>query len=300
LPNQNEHHSHISNPAAIALLAAICAAAAALSGLAQNSFLFAAAQQHEETKNPLAGNAQAIREGGSQFRADCALCHGLDARGGNRGPDLTRGTWAHGGTDADLFRTISLGIPGTLMPANDLSEAETWEIIAYLRSLAPSKPRDTSGDPKAGEEIFYGEGNCSLCHMVRGKGGRLGPDLTHVMNRRSPEFIEKKVRDPNANLSPTLMDSGKEWPYDAQSVTIVTKDGQKIQGIIRNEDTFTIQLMDISETLYSFSKKDLREVTHEEKTLMPAYGTETLSDAQVRNLIAFLDHARVDSAGDKK
>jgi len=268
-----------------------------LSGLAKRNILFAAVQQNN---NPLAGDPKAIQEGGSQFRIDCALCHGLDARGGNRGPDLTRGVWAYGGSDTDLFHTISVGIPGTLMPANDLSDAELWEIIAYLRSLAPSKPPDTGGNAQAGEKLFFGDGNCALCHMVGGKGGRLGPDLSRVGTRRSPEFLSKKLRDPNSNLSPTLMDSGKEWPYNAQAVTVVTQDGRRIQGIIRNEDTFTIQLMDLSENLHSYSKKDLREVIHEKKSPMPAYDRDTLDDKQLRDLVAYLDRLRGDSVGEEK
>jgi putative heme-binding domain-containing protein len=268
-----------------------------LSGLAKRNSFFATGQQ---TNNPLAGDPKAIQEGASQFRIDCALCHGLDAHGGNRGPDLRRGIWAHGGSDADLFRTISVGIPGTLMPANDLSEAETWEIIAYLRSLTPEKPRGTGGDATIGEKLFFGDANCSLCHMVRGKGGRLGPDLSRVGNRRSPEFLTQKLREPNANLSPTLMDSGKEWPYDAQAVTVVTQDGQKIQGMIRNEDSFTIQLMDLGEDLHSYFKKDLREIIHEEKSLMPTYGEDVLSKEQLRDIVAYLDQLRGESARGKE
>jgi cbb3-type cytochrome c oxidase subunit III len=139
----------------------------------------------QETKNPLAGNAKAAQEGASQFRINCALCHGLRAQGGSRGPDLTRGVWNHGGSDADLFRTITQGVSGTLMPANDISDAETWEIIAYLRSLAPAKLKKAPGDPKAGEKLFYGDANCAICHMVRGKGGRIGPDLSRVGSARS-------------------------------------------------------------------------------------------------------------------
>ena len=72
----------------------------------------------DEPKNPLAGDPAAIKEGASLFRANCSPCHGLNARGGGRGPDLTSGLWIHGGSDAAIFRTISQGVPGTEMPAN--------------------------------------------------------------------------------------------------------------------------------------------------------------------------------------
>lgn len=269
----------------------------AASFFAQGSHYIAEAQ---ETKNPLAGDPKAIQEGASQFRIDCALCHGLNARGGSRGPDLTRKVWTHGGSDAEIFHTITVGIPGTLMPANDLSDTEIWEIIAYLRSMAPQKSGETGGDRKVGEKIFFGDGNCSLCHMVDGKGGRLGPDLSGVGSRRSPEFLATKLREPNKNLAPTLMDPGKEWPYDAEAVTVVMQDGQKIRGVIRNEDTFSIQLMDTEENIHMYLKKELREVIHEQKTLMPAYGEDILDKKQLWNLVAYLDALRGASSEEKK
>ena len=71
---------------------------------------------HAQDKNPFAGDSNAATIGASQFRANCAFCHGLGARGGGRGPDLTRAQKKHGNGDADMFRTINEGVPGTAMP----------------------------------------------------------------------------------------------------------------------------------------------------------------------------------------
>jgi len=50
----------------------------------------AAVALRAQDKNPFAGDAKAAKLGESQFRANCAFCHGLGARGGGRGPDLSR------------------------------------------------------------------------------------------------------------------------------------------------------------------------------------------------------------------
>src|SRR5689334_16327054 len=89
----------------------------------------------EQTRNPLTGDAQAISKGAVLFRQECVFCHGVGARGGMRGPDLTTGSWTHGGSDADLADTIKDGVPGTAMPPNNLTADEIWRIIAYLRTL---------------------------------------------------------------------------------------------------------------------------------------------------------------------
>ena len=69
-----------------------------------------------------------------------------------RGPDLTAGRWVHGSSDADIFRTITRGVPGTEMPANGFEDSETWAILAYIRSLAPAKSA-VSGDPPKGRRF---------------------------------------------------------------------------------------------------------------------------------------------------
>src|SRR6202451_1777821 len=63
--------------------------------------------QQAAVTNPVAGNAAAIREGASLFRSNCSPCHGPNAQGGGRGPDLTSGRWVHGSRDAEIFATIT-------------------------------------------------------------------------------------------------------------------------------------------------------------------------------------------------
>src|SRR5579863_1213079 len=161
-----------------------------------------------EQRNPLAGNAKAAKLGEFQFRINCAFCHGLGARGGGRGPDLTRAHKTHGDSDADLFQNISQGIPGTVMPANGtngqgvgMTDEEIWQIITYLRSIQVQSPAKPVGNAAHGQELFYGDANCSSCHMVEGKGGRLGPDLTTVGTARTVESLVESVRTPSKRLA---------------------------------------------------------------------------------------------------
>src|SRR5207237_1925712 len=95
-----------------------------------------------QDKNPYEGNPEVAKLGEFQFRSNCAFCHGLGARGGGRGPDLTRAQKKHGNADADLFRTINEGVPGTAMPPNGATQQgvgmtadEIWQVIAYIRSV---------------------------------------------------------------------------------------------------------------------------------------------------------------------
>src|SRR5438093_2522359 len=92
------------------------------------------AAQDPPAKNPIEGNADAIRAGMGLFRGRCADCHGMDAKG-VRAPDITQ-VWASGRTDDGLFKIVKGGIPGTEMPANPrIFDFEAWQILAYLRTL---------------------------------------------------------------------------------------------------------------------------------------------------------------------
>lgn len=274
------------------LVAAMALSAAILLGLG----LPAKPQQAGEAAAhaPVTVNPAQIKEGASLFRANCSPCHGLSAQGGGRGPDLTSGRWAHGSTDAEIFRTITQGVPGTEMPANAFEDSETRAIITYLRSLRPARQAGASGDRARGQQIFFGKGACSACHMVSGKGGGLGPDLTRVGAARSASYLIDSIREPSKELSDGMVDPNNHYVnalvYD--TVTVVTREGQQITGVAKNEDTFSIQLLDTSQQLHRLRKKDLKSVTHEHKSLMPAYTKDLLSDTELRDLVTYLERLR--------
>jgi cytochrome c oxidase cbb3-type subunit 3 len=235
-----------------------------------------------QERNPLANDPAAIKAGESEFRINCSFCHGIGARGGGRGPDLTRIHKKHGNTDADLFRTISSGVPGTDMPAAmgsigvEMKDQEIWQVISYLRSIQAKIPPPT-GDAAHGKVLFEGVANCSKCHMVEGKGGRLGPDLTSTGSSRSIQAIVESVREPSKELVPGY-----------QSVTVVTADGQEVKGIVLNEDLFSLQMMDTGERIRLFEKDQLRSVNKSPVSLMPPYNRRALSDHDLQDIVGYL------------
>jgi cytochrome c oxidase cbb3-type subunit 3 len=261
---------------------------------AQSVLIYGQTKQDTQAANPVAGDPAAVREGASLFRANCSPCHGLNAKGGGRGPDLTSGRWTHGSSDAEIFRTITQGVPGTQMPANTFEDSETWTIIAFLRSLAPSDHAKTIGDPVKGEILFRGRAGCATCHMVKGHGGLLGPDLTRVGASRSTTYLIESIRDPDKELSDGMLDPNNHYglPLVYDTVTIVLKDGKKVIGIAKNEDTFSVQLMDTDQRLRFFLKSDVKDVIHERKSLMPAYADQVISAAELQDLLAYLEHLR--------
>jgi len=247
--------------------------------------------------NPFTGDRAAATQGAVLFRQECVFCHGVAAKGGMRGPDLTTGSWSHGGSDAELFRTINDGVPGTAMPPNALPNQEIWRIITYLRSV--QQPAVTpAGDRARGETLFSGASRCSSCHMVNGSGGRLGPELSRVGSARSRAYLVESIREPNRRLTQNQNFGGATLKYD--TVTAVTGDGRTIVGVPMNEDTFTVQLMDSSERVHSLDKRTLKSLTHEDRSLMPAYDERRLNNADLDDVLAYLQSLRSATPSPKK
>ncbi len=253
----------------------------------------AAATSKEERRNPFAGDPQAVRQGAVLFRQECVFCHGVGARGGVRGPDLTTGSWSHGGSDAELARTISDGVPGTAMPPNRLTDDEIWQIVSYLRALQ-QPPASPIGDARRGETLFFSAGRCSRCHMVNGRGGRLGPELSYVGSARPRGYLIESIREPARQLAENRSFGGDAtFKYD--TITVVTRDGKTIVGVPMNEDTFTVQIMDMSEGVHSFDKKLLKSLRHDDRSLMPVYGPDVLSETDLNDVVAYLQSLRAPS-----
>lgn len=235
-----------------------------------------------QDRNPFANDPAAAEAGKYHFRINCALCHGLGAHGGGRGPDLTRANKKHGNSDADLFRTIHDGVPGTDMPAAlgsigvEMKDREIWQVITFLRSIEV-KTSPPTGDAAHGKALFDGAQGCSKCHMVEGKGGRLGPDLTSVGTSRSLESLIQSIREPN-----------KELAAGYETATVVTSDGHEAKGVILNEDRFSVQMMDTNERLLLLDRDKLRSFKKSPDSLMPVYNTRALSDKDLQDILAYL------------
>jgi cytochrome c oxidase cbb3-type subunit III len=257
-------------------------------------FLGIAAQAAGQ-RNPYAGSAKAAKAGEYEFRINCALCHGLGAKGGGRGPDLTRAQKKHAHNDGEMFQIISNGIPGTAMPANGtngqgvgMTDEEIWQIITYIDSQEVNASTKPLGNAAHGKELFFGDANCSLCHMVNGKGGRLGPELTGVGASRTREALVDSVRNPSRRLAWGLNEATKEFPQEYESVTVVTDDGKQIKGVTLNEDSFSVQIMDTSEQIHLLEKDKLRSFQKSRESAMPKYGPDLLSDKDLEDIVAFL------------
>ena len=229
-----------------------------------------------QASNPFAGDRKAAETGMATFRRHCSSCHGKQAEGG-RAPDLTARQMSALDSDADLFNTISAGVPGTDMEAYGarLRPEEIWQIVTFLRSAVRVEP-PVAGDPAHGEALFWGKGGCGNCHAVGNRGNQVGPDLSRIGRQRSVSFLRESLLDPSADIVPGYY-----------GVTVITRDGKTIRGVERAVDDFSVLLQDFSGHIYSFERTGVRSVSRDNQSLMPEYG-KLLSSAEINDVLAYL------------
>ena len=234
--------------------------------------------------NPFANSAQTVEDGRKLFAVSCAPCHGRNGEGGQsqaegvRPPDLTRGVFKAGRQDADLFRVITDGVPGTEMaPFRSLGDDQIWRLVSFIRSLHRTGEQALGGNPGVGEALFWGKGDCGRCHEIGQRGTRFGPDLTRGGRRSDAKALKKSIVDPDDDISPGFA-----------VITVVTRDNKKISGLQRWLDNFSTRLVDESGVERTFLRDEVLSVKREFRSLMPAGYGKSFTDTELNDLVAYI------------
>jgi PQQ-dependent dehydrogenase (methanol/ethanol family) len=233
--------------------------------------------------------------GKQQYEARCIGCHGGDGTGGGHGPGIVDTARSRSVTQEAVRAVIQKGIPDRGMPAFQISNQEADAIATYVMRLrqpaAEAGESVAPGNVAAGERFFNGKGNCANCHMVRGRGGVLGPDLSGIGRDRLRPQIEQALREPG-NLTPQGPGGrgGRGSASQFKAVSVRLRNGKTLRGVAKNESPFDLQILALDGKLYLLLKDEVAEIVRE-KSLMPKL--EATSE-EARDLVAYLTSLRVD------
>jgi PQQ-dependent dehydrogenase (methanol/ethanol family) len=204
-------------------------------------------------------------------------CHGADGTGGGHGPAIVDIRHTRAASKAALRDLIRNGIPDAGMPPFAIAGAELDAIVDYIDVLkAPAADHAAAGDAAAGERFFTGKGNCSSCHMVRGRGGILGPDLSNLARERKSLQIERALLTPGARVT--------------AAVSIRMRDGRTLRGLAKYESPFDLGVQSLDGKFHSISRNRVAAVTAEPSP-MPVVQA---SPEEMQNLLAYLTRLTVD------
>jgi len=218
-------------------------------------------------------------DGRKTFESVCATCHGLDGKGGERGPNVATRAEVQRLSDEETLRILKAGIPAAGMPAfGALGLPKIKAVMGYLRVLqGGSKAASIRGDPQSGKLLFFGKAGCAKCHVINGDGGFLGADLSLYGSNVSIEDIRTAITDPNRDLEKM-----------ERTVLVTTRDGRQFKGIARNEDNFSLQLQSLDGAFHLFAKANLEHLEYQPKSLMPSDYGAVLSADELNDLVSFL------------
>lgn len=222
--------------------------------------------------------------GKQTFGRRCAGCHGLDGRGGERGPNIADKTEVRRMSNAQLAEVISNGRSDFGMPAfGSIGAKQINAVVAFLRTLQGVRSSSQwAGDFQRGKALFFGKTGCSECHMVSGQGGFVGPDLSNYGQSLTQSEIRLAITNADARSSHT------------KTATATMMDGSQITGVIRNEDNFSIQLQTASGEFHFVGKQDVRNLRYETGSLMPSDYGNRLSSKELDDLINFLHNIKIE------
>ena len=255
----------------------------------------AMAQRAAPPVNPYHGNTQAAEQGRDIYNHVCTACHGIDGTAGEMAPALGAAGHVYARTsDTQIFEAVKNGIPDTGMRplGARLSDDDIWKVTAYIEALRGTAiDAPLAGDVAHGNEIFWGKGQCSSCHMIDGKGGLVGPDLSDIAGIRKASSIidaltkpEHKVFGVGGSRQVVLRPLGTYQP-----VTVTIADGETVDGVLLNQDNFSIEIMGKDSQLHLFDRTKVKVVIGT-KSLMPTDYDKRLAPDEFKDLLAFLTH----------
>lgn len=227
------------------------------------------------------GSAQVDGQGAATFSHNCAVCHGADGKGSDRGPGIATAPSVIAMSDADLLAVLHNGTAAGMPAFLQFSDQQAQSVVKYLRQLQGVKGAlwssgQPAGDVTAGKAIFFGNGGCSQCHMISGQGGFLAPDLTSYGHSRDASAILQAIVKPDTQSQPG-------W----RGAEVQTRTGDKISGVVRTEDNLQLVLQSEDGRFHFFERNNLAAVNYIDHSLMPADYANRLSVKELDDLVAY-------------
>src|ERR1700719_2016738 len=210
------------------------------------------------------------------FESTCAGCHGLDGRGGEKGPNIATRPEISKRSDDEILAILQHGLPGSGMPAfSRLGDAKLQAVVRHLRTLQGMNSKTVVvGNANEERKVFFKEGGCATCHMTNGAGGFLGSDLSKYGAITSVAEIREQIMNHGQSPRTTM-------------IAVSTRDGRTLTGFARNEDNFSLQLQTLDGKFHFLDKSTVVRVDY-----TPAASTANAgkppSESELDALVSYL------------
>jgi putative membrane-bound dehydrogenase-like protein len=134
-----------------------------------------------------------------------------------------------------------------------------------------------AGDAARGAPLFAK--HCQTCHQHRGEGHRVGPDLSGIAGR-PPAVLLSDILDPNREVAP-----------DSVAITVATKSGQILSGILAEETGAGLKLRKADGVEETILRSEVAEFRSTGRSLMPEGLEQSLNLQEMADLLRFLSQS---------
>jgi cytochrome c oxidase cbb3-type subunit 3 len=223
------------------------------------------------------------------FKSDCEACHGPDARGTSQGANLVRSPIVlrdrYGSALGPYLRASHPPVPAPTKLAA-LTDTQILILAHFLRDRlndtlrgAPGfKPGDVlTGDPKAGEAYFTGEGGCTQCHSATG-------DLAAIGRRMDPVTLQQRFLFPSNSGS-----RRRATPPPVVTVNVTPESGETLSGELLQMDDFTVALRDASGNYHSVKRTPGVRVVKNDPFAKHVELLSKITDKSIHDVVAYLE-----------
>jgi cytochrome c oxidase cbb3-type subunit III len=239
----------------------------------KQAVVYAQKSKQETSTGP--SHKQNSEAGSELFESTCAGCHGLDGRGGEKGPNIATRAETSRRSDGEILAILQNGIPGAGMPAfARLGDTKLQDLLQHLRSLQGlTEKNEVAGNAEEGKRLFFKEGGCASCHMINGAGGFLGSDLSNYGAITPVGDIQEQITNHEQSLR-------------TKALVVSTRDGRRLSGFARNEDNFSLQLQTLDGKFHFLNKSVVASVDHSSAAAVDA--ENKLSKSDLDAIISYL------------
>jgi cytochrome c oxidase cbb3-type subunit III len=241
---------------------------------------------------PVVDPAAADR-GRRTWAAECIDCHGTQARGTDKGPNLIRSVLVlrdrYGSQIGPFLKkghTLQSGKPGA-----SLTEEQIQDLAHFIRQRITDTLRGSplfevqnvlTGDPKAGAAFFNGEGKCNTCHSPTG-------NLAGIGAKYEPVDIQQRFLFPGAGRGGGRGRGAGTPSSNAVRITVTPTNGTPVSGVLIQMDDFFVSLRAADGTQQTIRRVPGTKVEKQDPLAFHVQLLDRLTDKDMHDVVAYLE-----------
>lgn len=239
-------------------------------------------------------DAAAADRGRKVWASECIDCHGTQARGGDKGPNLVRSVVVlrdrYGSELGPFLKKGHRLQSGT--PSAGLTDAQVQDLAHFLRQKVNDGLRGSplfqvqnilTGDAKAGQTFFTGEGKCTTCHSPTG-------NLAGIGARLEPVDIQQRFLFPATGRGGRGRGAGPAAPNPtAVRVTVTPEGAAAVSGVLVQLDDFYVTLRNEDGTMQTLKRTAGMKIQKDDPLAFHVALLDKLTDKNMHDVVAYLE-----------